>query len=83
MLEHRIRLLPAVVDAVVVDDRCYVEHGRDADSQLAERVRALAAELGRPEPAVVCAPGGSLPRTPSGKIRRVALPAVPGAEQPA
>ncbi|GLY04043.1 long-chain fatty acid--CoA ligase [Actinoplanes sp. NBRC 101535] len=73
LLEHRIRLLPGVADAAVVDGRCYVEHGRQDGPVPADRIARLVAELGRPGLEIVAARAGTLPRTPSGKIRRSAL----------
>ncbi|MGW0648051.1 class I adenylate-forming enzyme family protein [Streptomyces umbrinus] len=79
LLEHRIRLLPGVTDAAVfgtAEPTCYVEYGRSgpATRHGVERgVAEIASALGLAVPAVTAAPAGTLPRTESGKIRRVAL----------
>ncbi|MER8187572.1 class I adenylate-forming enzyme family protein [Kitasatospora sp. NPDC094015] len=76
-LEHGIRLLPGVTDAVVLagpPPLCFVEHGEgDALPDPVPAIEASARQLGLPAPRVVLAASGSLPRTPSGKIRRAAL----------
>ncbi|WP_405976947.1 class I adenylate-forming enzyme family protein [Streptomyces sp. NBC_00158] len=75
-LEHEIRLLPGVFDAAVVGGPvpvCFVETRRGHGADPAPAVRAAAARLGLGVPVVRCHAYGTLPRTPSGKIRRVGL----------
>ncbi|MFI6020438.1 class I adenylate-forming enzyme family protein [Streptomyces sp. NPDC051287] len=78
-LEHDIRLLPGVTDAAALDgadDRpvCFVEHGHGAGfPDPVPAIEATADELDLPRPRVVLAVSGSLPRTPSGKLRRADL----------
>ncbi|MGW2250680.1 class I adenylate-forming enzyme family protein [Kitasatospora sp. NPDC001660] len=80
-LEHDIRLLPGVTDAVVLGSTapvCFVEHGPvdhegDAPVDPVPAIEASARRLGLPAPRVVLAASGTLPRTPSGKIRRAEL----------
>nr|WP_179419877.1 hypothetical protein [Streptomyces sp. TLI_235] len=79
-LEHEIRLLPGVADAAVLTGRppvCFVETRRDHTTDPSAQVRTAAVRLGLPEPTVLVHPSGTLPRTPSGKIRRAALTARP------
>ncbi|MEU8438278.1 fatty acid--CoA ligase family protein [Streptomyces sp. NPDC029216] len=83
-LEHEVRLLPGVTDAVVVlggaAPVCFVEHGADpAAPDPVPAVEASARGLGLASPRVVLAAPGSLPRTPSGKIRRAGLVGLSGA----
>ncbi|MBT2453668.1 class I adenylate-forming enzyme family protein [Streptomyces sp. ISL-86] len=85
-LEHEIRLLPGVSDAAVLagpESVCFVETRRGLEADPAPAVRAAAARLGLGVPAVLCHPAGTLPRTPSGKIRRAALAAPAPAPAPA
>ncbi|MCX5380164.1 class I adenylate-forming enzyme family protein [Streptomyces sp. NBC_00091] len=78
-LEHDIRLLPGVTDAAALDGAgdvpvCFVEHGHGADFQdPVPAIEATAEQLDLPSPRVVLAVSGSLPRTPSGKLRRADL----------
>ncbi|MBB5855701.1 class I adenylate-forming enzyme family protein [Amycolatopsis umgeniensis] len=75
-LEHEIRLLPGVVDVVVLGDRrpvCFVEIGPDPAPGPDGAVAEAAARLGFECPEVILEPAGALPRTTSGKIRRAAL----------
>ncbi|MFJ2187215.1 class I adenylate-forming enzyme family protein [Kitasatospora sp. NPDC087861] len=79
-LEHEIRLLPGVTDAVVLGDPapvCFVEHGDGrALPDPVPAIEASARRIGLPAPRVVLSASGSLPRTPSGKIRRAELAGV-------
>lgn len=75
-LEHEIRLLPGITDAVVVGERdvaCHVEIRPDDGTDRTAIIRSRAASLGLTVTRVHLAPSGSLPRTPSGKIRRAEL----------
>ncbi|MER5807545.1 fatty acid--CoA ligase family protein [Streptomyces sp. NPDC002033] len=82
-LEHDVRLLPGVTDAVVLGTEapsCYVEHGTDAPfPDPVPAIEASARLHGLPAPRIVLAAAGSLPRTPSGKIRRAGLEGPAGA----
>ncbi|MFF7636797.1 class I adenylate-forming enzyme family protein [Kitasatospora sp. NPDC008050] len=81
-LEHDIRLLPGVTDAAVLDGAddepvCFVEHGRgDTFEDPVPAIEATASELDLPLPRIVLAASGSLPRTPSGKLKRASLAAL-------
>lgn len=82
-LEYEIRLLAGVCDVVVVggaDPVCHVETVPDPPDDIVTGIRDAARRLGVPIPRIALNLSGSLPRTPSGKIRRVALraPAGPG-----
>ncbi|KOU18269.1 hypothetical protein ADK52_30745 [Streptomyces sp. WM6372] len=75
-LEHEIRLLPGVCDAAVLAGAapvCFIETRGGHEADPAPAVRAVAARLGLGVPVVRCHPSGTLPRTPSGKIRRAEL----------
>ncbi|MFE5034946.1 class I adenylate-forming enzyme family protein [Streptomyces sp. NPDC056683] len=78
-LEHDIRLLPGVTDAAVIDGAgdepvCFVEHGDGNTFQNpVTAIEATADLLELPPPRTVLAASGSLPRTPSGKLRRADL----------
>ncbi|MEU6480999.1 AMP-binding protein [Streptomyces sp. NPDC047017] len=78
-LEHDIRLLPGVTDAAVLDGPgdepvCFVEHRvGSAFQDPVPAIEATADMLELPCPRVVLAAPGSLPRTPSGKLRRAVL----------
>ncbi|MFF4325521.1 class I adenylate-forming enzyme family protein [Streptomyces sp. NPDC001591] len=80
-LEHEVRLLPGVTDAVVLPGSaspvCFVEHGPACPDPV-PAVEASARRLGLPAPRVVPAASGALPRTPSGKIRRAGLSVLAG-----
>ncbi|MFH8983739.1 class I adenylate-forming enzyme family protein [Streptomyces varsoviensis] len=74
-LEYEVRLLPAVTDVAVLGGGplvCLVETrgGRLAAPGLEAEVRRAAEALGLPAPRVEVAATGTLPRTPSGKLRR-------------
>ncbi|MBO1413570.1 class I adenylate-forming enzyme family protein, partial [Streptomyces sp. FH025] len=74
-LEHELRLLPGVTEAVVLggaEPVCFVEHGLTA-ADPAPAIEAAARRLGLPTCRIVLAETGALPRTPSGKVRRAAL----------
>ncbi|MFJ3898879.1 class I adenylate-forming enzyme family protein [Streptomyces sp. NPDC090083] len=81
-LEHDIRLLPGVTDAAVLDGTddapvCFVEHtGTSTFRDPVPAIEATADLLELPCPRVVLAASGSLPRTPSGKLRRADLTAL-------
>lgn len=86
-LEHAIRMLPGVTDVAVIGGDpllCQVETDDADPTALATAIEAAAQHLGLPAPRIRTAPSGSLPRTPSGKIRRAAAltdhadPADPG-----
>lgn len=83
--EYEIRRLPGVVDAAVVagaDLDCHVEARPDRETAgLRTDIEEAARRLGLPVPRVRLAPPGTLPRTPSGKIRRAALGPVPVARE--
>ncbi|MFJ9895735.1 class I adenylate-forming enzyme family protein [Streptomyces sp. NPDC091280] len=78
-LEQDIRLLPGVTDAAVLDGAdevpvCFVEHrGGSVLQDPLPAIEATADMLELSCPQVVLAAPGSLPRTPSGKLRRAAL----------
>ncbi|MEU7575474.1 AMP-binding protein [Micromonospora sp. NPDC049240] len=84
LLEHRVRAMPEVTDAVVAvggeSIRCLVEGS--LDDAFADRVRSLAEDMGLADVEVVTVGSGTLPRTDTGKIRRAALPAALSAPLP-
>ncbi|MFJ4851599.1 MULTISPECIES: AMP-binding protein [unclassified Streptomyces] len=80
LLEHLVRQLPGVTDVAVIGGPtgpasvCHVETPVTQDAAgLVAAIGAATAAWGLPLPQVVPHPSGSLPRTPSGKIRRAAL----------
>ncbi|WP_033820654.1 class I adenylate-forming enzyme family protein [Kitasatospora sp. MBT63] len=81
-LEHGVRLLPGVTDAAVLggpEPLCFVEHGeRGTFPDPVPAIEDSARHLGLPVPRIVLTPSGSLPRTPSGKIRRADLAGLAG-----
>ncbi|MFD3590369.1 class I adenylate-forming enzyme family protein [Streptomyces sp. NPDC058683] len=77
-LEHQIRLLPGIADVAVTGDTvpvCYVETLPGLPERTLRDIATAAERLGMPGPDLRPAPAGTLPRTPSGKIRRAALDA--------
>ncbi|MEV7076533.1 AMP-binding protein [Streptomyces sp. NPDC093990] len=75
-LEYQIRLLPGVADVAVTGDTvpvCYVETLPGQQERTARKIVRAAELLGFPRPATRIVTQGTLPRTPSGKIRRAGL----------
>ncbi|MET9532178.1 AMP-binding protein [Streptomyces sp. NPDC006649] len=82
LLEHLVRQLPGVTDVVVIDASgagdpeliCHVEtRTPEGATELVQAIGVAATAQGLPVPQIVAHPRGTLPRTPSGKIRRTAL----------
>lgn len=77
LLEQLIRQLPEVTDVAAIGGSpcvCHVETRTEEDAAgLAEAIETATAARGLPLPLVVPHRSGTLPRTPSGKIRRAAL----------
>jgi long-chain acyl-CoA synthetase len=75
-LEYQIRLLNGVADVAVIGDTvpvCFVETTPGLRERVLRDITLAADLLGVPAPDIRPAAPGTLPRTPSGKIRRAVL----------